>query len=87
MPRDVFGFYKGFILCHFKNSKDISCKESQLSVFRLWIFGPNGPFKSAAPTQKWAQKSCFPSFSDFLIMIFGFLTQENISECIYSQKG
>ena len=24
MVRDIFGFYKDFILCHFKNPKDIS---------------------------------------------------------------
>ena len=86
MPRDVFGFYKGFILCHFKNSKDISCKASHLSIFRLWIVGLNSPFESAATTQKWAQKKCFPSFSDFLIMIFEFLTLENIPACIFNQK-
>ena len=37
----------------------------QLSIFRLWIFGSNGPFKSVATTQKWTQKRCFPSFSEF----------------------
>ena len=87
MPRDVFGFYKGFILCHLKNPKDISCKASQLSIFRLQIFGSNGPFKSAAMTQKWGQKRCFPSFTGFLTMIFGLLTLENILWCIHSQKG
>ena len=75
-PRDVFGFYKGFILCHFKGAKDVSCKASQLSIFRLWIFGPNGPFKSAATTQKctkWSkiagcsiQISCF--WTNFLCL-------------------
>ena len=68
------------------NPKDISYKASQLSIFRLWIFGPNGPFKNAATTQKWAQKRCFPSYSDFLTMIFGFLTLEDVPGCIYSQK-
>ena len=43
MPRDVFGFYKGFILYHFKNLKDFFCKASQ-------IFDPNGHCKSAATT-------------------------------------
>ena len=33
------------------------------------------------------QKLCFPSFSDFLAMIFLFSTLENIPGCIYSQKG
>ena len=51
MPKDVFGFYKGFILCHFKNLKDISCKASQLSIFRLWIVGQNSPFKNVAMTE------------------------------------
>ena len=60
MPRDVFGFYKGFILSLFKNPKDISCKASQLSIFRLWIVGPNSPSESATMTEKWAQKRCFP---------------------------
>ena len=38
IPRDVFGFYKGFIQCLFKNTKDISCKTSKLLIFRLQIF-------------------------------------------------
>ena len=66
MPRNVFGFYKGFILCQFKNTKDIFCKASQLSILRLWVFCPNGLFRSDATTQKWAQSMCFPLFSDFL---------------------
>ena len=41
----MFGFYKGFILCHFKNPKDISCKASLLSILRLWIFGTDIPLK------------------------------------------
>ena len=45
IPRNVFGFYEGFILCHFKNLKDISCKGSQLSIFRLWFFGLNSSLK------------------------------------------
>ena len=83
----MFGFYKGFILCNFKNPKDISCKVSLLSILRLWIFGTDGPFKSVTIAQKWAKKRCFPLLSDFLTMIFGFLTPENIPECIYSHKG
>ena len=58
-----------------------------LSIFRLWIFDPNGPFKSAVTTKKWAQKRCLPSVSDFLTMIFGFLTLKNMPGCIYSPKG
>ena len=58
-----------------------------LSIFRLWIFDPNGPFKSAATTKKWAQKRSLPSVSDFLTMIFGFLTLKNMPGCIYSPKG
>ena len=65
MPRDVFGFYRGSILCHFKNPKDIPCKASQLLIFKLWIFDLNSCFKSAVITQKWAQKRCFLSFSNF----------------------
>ena len=72
MPRDMFGFYKGFILCNFKNPKDISCKISLLSILRLWIFGTDGPFKSVTMAQKWAKKRCFPLFSDFLTMILDF---------------
>ena len=87
IPRDVFGFYKGFIMCNFKNPKDISCKASQLSILRLWKFGPTCPFKSAATTQKWPQRRYLPSFSDFTTMIFRFLILENIPTCIYSLKG
>ena len=72
MPSDMFGFYKGFILCNFKNPKDISCKISLLSILRLWIFGTDGPFKSVTMAQKWAKKRCFPLFSDFLTMILDF---------------
>ena len=48
MARDVFGVKKYFILCRFKNPKYISCKASQLSMFRLWTLRMKGPFKSAA---------------------------------------
>ena len=51
------------------------------------FLGLNGPFKSAATTQNWTQKRCFPSFSDVLTMILGFLTLKNTPGCIYSQKG
>ena len=87
MARDVFGFYKHFILCPFKNPKDISCKASQLSIFRLWTLSLKGPFKSATTMQKWAQNRCFHSLSDFVTMTFRFITRENIPGCIYSQKG
>ena len=58
-----------------------------LSILRLWIFALNSPFKSAMMKQIWAQNRCFRSFSDFVTMMFWFLTFENISGCIYSQKG
>ena len=50
MPRDVLDSIKVPSYDISKNPKDISCKPSHLSFFRLWIFNPNSPFKSTAIT-------------------------------------
>ena len=81
MPRHLIDRFHSM---SFQNSKRYFL-QSIAVFFQTVNFWPKQTIATTA--QKWTQKRCFPSFSDFLTIISGFLTLNNIPGSMYSQKG